>query len=119
MKALRAEPLKASSLRLENIAEPSPEEGAVLVRAVALGICGTDRDIVASEFGSPPPGHRRLVLGHESLGVVIDTPVGTGLRTGDLVVGFVRRPDPVPCACCADGEWDRCTNGGFTEHGVK
>ena len=91
----------------------------MLVRAVALGICGTDRDIIAGEFGSPPPGHKRLVLGHESLGVVMEAPPDSGLRTGDLVVGFVRRPDPVPCACCAAGEWDRCTNGGFTEHGVK
>jgi glucose 1-dehydrogenase len=119
MNALMVEPLRASSLRVENIAEPSPEQGAVLVRAAALGICGTDRDIIAGAFGSSPPGHKRLVLGHESLGFVEEAPPGSGVRTGDLVVGFVRRPDPVPCACCAAGEWDRCTNGGFTEHGVK
>jgi glucose 1-dehydrogenase len=31
----------------------------------------------------------------------------------------VRRPDPVPCACCAKGEWDMCRNGQYTERGIK
>jgi threonine dehydrogenase-like Zn-dependent dehydrogenase len=119
MKALMVEPRTASSLRMEDIAEPSPQQGDVLVRAVALGICGTDRDIIGGEYGSPPPGHRGLVLGHESLGIVEDAPAHGGVRPGDLVVAFVRMPDPLPCACCAAGEWDRCRNGGFTEHGVK
>ncbi|HEY7868614.1 MAG TPA: theronine dehydrogenase, partial [Methylomirabilota bacterium] len=38
---------------------------------------------------------------------------------GDLVVGIVRRPDPVPCVSCAAGEWDMCRNGRYTEHGIK
>ena len=31
----------------------------------------------------------------------------------------MRRPDPVPCASCAAGEWDMCRNGQYTEHGIK
>lgn len=42
-----------------------------------------------------------------------------GLQAGDLIVGIVRRPDPVPCGSCAVGEWDMCRNGLFTERGVK
>jgi hypothetical protein len=42
-----------------------------------------------------------------------------GLRNGDLVVGIVRRHDPVPCANCAVGEWDMCRNGQYTERGIK
>ena len=38
---------------------------------------------------------------------------------GDHVVGIVRRPDPTPCANCAVGEWDMCSNGGYTERGIK
>ena len=38
---------------------------------------------------------------------------------GDLVVGIVRRPDPVPCPNCAVGEWDMCRNGQYTERGIK
>ena len=40
-------------------------------------------------------------------------------RRGDLVVGIVRRPDPVPCPACAAGEWDMCRNGQYTERGIK
>jgi threonine dehydrogenase-like Zn-dependent dehydrogenase len=60
----------------------------------------------------------RLVLGHESLGRVID-PGGSALEQDDLVVGIVRRPDPVPCPNCAVGEWDMCRNGQYTERGIK
>jgi glucose 1-dehydrogenase len=35
------------------------------------------------------------------------------------VAGIVRRPDPVPCPCCAQGEWDMCRNGQYTERGIK
>ena len=43
----------------------------------------------------------------------------SSLKAGDLVVGIVRRPDPVPCPNCAVGEWDMCRNGGYTERGIK
>jgi threonine dehydrogenase-like Zn-dependent dehydrogenase len=59
------------------------------------------------------------VLGHENLGRVLESPEGSGLSAGDLVVGFVRRPDPEPCAACAVGEWDMCRNGQYVEHGIK
>ena len=41
------------------------------------------------------------------------------MSPGDLVVGIVRRPDPVPCANCAVLEWDFCRNGRYTERGIK
>jgi threonine dehydrogenase-like Zn-dependent dehydrogenase len=50
---------------------------------------------------------------------VVDPGPGGGLRKGDLVVGIVRRPDPVPCPNCAVGEWDMCRNGLYTERGIK
>jgi glucose 1-dehydrogenase len=59
------------------------------------------------------------VLGHESLGRVVDPGPGGALAKGDLVVGIVRRPDPVPCPNCAVGEWDMCRNGRYTERGIK
>jgi threonine dehydrogenase-like Zn-dependent dehydrogenase len=86
---------------------------------IALGVCGTDREIVAGEYGWSPPGGERLVLGHESLGQVSEAPVESGLRPGDLVVGIVRRPDPQPCPCCARGEFDMCRNGRYRERGIK
>ena len=90
-----------------------------MVRAVSLGICGTDREIVEGLYGWAPPSAQRLILGHESLGRVEHAPSGSGFAEGDLVVGIVRRPDPVPCAACAAGEWDMCRNGQYTERGIK
>ncbi len=50
---------------------------------------------------------------------MIEAPAETGFSAGDLVVGIVRRPDPVPCPACAAGDWDMCTNGRYTERGIK
>jgi threonine dehydrogenase-like Zn-dependent dehydrogenase len=59
------------------------------------------------------------VIGHESLGIVEAAPAGCGVEAGDVVVGIVRRPDPIPCPSCAAGEWDMCSNGRYTERGIK
>jgi threonine dehydrogenase-like Zn-dependent dehydrogenase len=59
------------------------------------------------------------VLFHESLGRVTDAPAGSGFSAGDLVVGIVRRPDPVPCLPCSQDQWDFCRNGQYTERGIK
>ena len=119
MKALTVIPLTKDSARLEDIDEPPESDGPVLVQTLAVGICGTDIEILSGEYGWPPPGRDRLVLGHESLGQVIEAPTGGDLAKGDYVVGIVRRPDPVPCANCAVNEWDFCRNGLYTERGIK
>ncbi len=119
MRALTVAPGTANSAKVEDIPEPPESDGAVLVRALALGVCGTDREIVSGSYGWAPPGQKRLVIGHESLGKVQEAPAGCGFTAGDLVVGIVRRPDPVPCPCCAVGEWDMCRNGRYTERGIK
>jgi glucose 1-dehydrogenase len=119
MKAITVEPKKPGTAQLEEIPEPDAHDGSVLVEAVAVGVCGTDIEIVEGKYGWAPPGKARLVLGHESLGRVVDPGPRSGFRKGDLVVGIVRRPDPVPCPNCAVGEWDMCRNGGYTERGIK
>jgi threonine dehydrogenase-like Zn-dependent dehydrogenase len=119
MKAITVEPKKPGTVRCEEIPEPEAHEGSVLVEAIAVGVCGTDVEITEGKYGWPPPGKMRLVLGHESLGRVIDPGPAGGLKKGDLVVGIVRRPDPVPCPNCAVGEWDMCRNGRYTERGIK
>jgi glucose 1-dehydrogenase len=119
MKAITVEPKKPNTARLEDVPEPGEREGSVLVESIAVGVCGTDVEIVEGKYGWAPPGKTRLVLGHESLGRVIDPGVSTSLKQGDLVVGIVRRSDPVPCPNCAVGEWDMCRNGQYTERGIK
>ena len=119
MKAITVEAKQPETARLEDIPEPELRDGSVLVEAIAVGVCGTDVEIVEGKYGWAPPGKKRLVLGHESLGRVLDPGPAGGLKKGDLVVGIVRRPDPVPCPNCAVGEWDMCRNGQYTERGIK
>jgi glucose 1-dehydrogenase len=119
VRALTVRPGVADSLALTDLPEPPPTDGTVLVDGVAVGLCGTDVEIVAAQYGQAPPGSDLLVLGHENLGRVAEAPDGSGLVAGDLVVGIVRRPDPVPCPPCGAGEWDMCRNGQYTEHGIK
>ncbi len=118
MKAVTVMPGTAGSARLEEVPEPDPALGSVLVEALAAGICGTDAEIASGSYGWAPPGRDRLILGHESLGRVAD-PGPSGFAVGDHVVGIVRRPDPAPCPNCAVGEWDMCSNGRYTERGIK
>jgi glucose 1-dehydrogenase len=119
MRAITVTPGQQGSIALTEMPEPPDEDGPILVRTMAIGICGTDLEIINGEYGSPPPGRDHLIIGHESLGQVIQAPPGTGFAPGDLAVGIVRRPDPVPCPACAAGQWDMCTNGQYTERGIK
>jgi len=119
MRALTVRPGVKDSLTLTDLPEPPESDGPILVETIAVGLCGTDVEIVNAEYGEAPPGSDVLALGHENLGRVIAAPPDAGVAAGDLVVGIVRRPDPEPCAACRMGEWDMCRNGRYTEHGIK
>jgi len=119
MRALTVIPLQKNSLAVLDVPDPEPGEGDLLVDGLAVGVCGTDKEIARGEYGWAPSGAERLVIGHESLGRVSQAPSGRGFAPGDLVVGVVRRPDPVPCGACAHGQFDMCRNGQYTERGIK
>jgi glucose 1-dehydrogenase len=87
MRALTVIPGKKGSVELSDVAEPSVDDGAVVVQTTSVGVCGTDLEIANGEYGTAPAGQERLIIGHESLGHVLDAPAGFGLSTGDLVVG--------------------------------
>jgi hypothetical protein len=119
MRALTVQPGTAGTTAIDDMPDPTPADDQLLVEGLAIGVCGTDREIIAGNYGWAPPGRDRLVLGHESLGRVRHAPPGSDLHDGDLIVGVVRRPDPVPCGACAHGEFDMCRNGHYTERGIK
>jgi threonine dehydrogenase-like Zn-dependent dehydrogenase len=93
----------------------------VRIRSLEVGVCGTDREICTFVYGSPPDGFDYLVLGHESLGEVIEVGDGVSrLKPGDLVVPSVRRPCPHEhCLPCREDKQDFCFTGDFTERGIK
>ncbi len=87
-------------LRVEDVKEPEPGPGEVLVEMRACGVCGSDLMDWYLEPRAP------LVLGHEPSGVVLE--VGEGverLRPGDRV--FVHHH--VACLSC-----HYCTHGSYT-----
>jgi S-(hydroxymethyl)glutathione dehydrogenase/alcohol dehydrogenase len=64
-----------------DLADPGPQD--VVVRMVAVGICGTDLHQVKGEWQRPTP----MVLGHEGAGIVEWTgDAVAGLAVGDEVV---------------------------------
>jgi threonine dehydrogenase-like Zn-dependent dehydrogenase len=93
----------------------------VKLRMLEVGVCGTDREICHFHYGTPPEGFEFLVLGHESLGEVVETGSGvTRVRCGDLVTPMVRHACPhADCAACRSGRQDFCYTGDFQERGIK
>src|SRR5579863_5703006 len=91
------------------------------IRILEVGVCGTDKEICSFHYGTPPPGFDYLVLGHESLGAVVEVgSAAAGLAPGDLVVTMVRRPcSRSGCAPCRHDRQDFCVTGEFTERGIK
>ena len=121
MKAIAVTPRKRT-VEIINQAEPqifSPTD--VKLRMLEAGVCGTDREICAFEYGTPPAGCEQLVIGHESLGEVIETgPKVTRVKAGDLVVPMVRRPClHDDCVACRADRQDFCFTGEFQERGIK
>lgn len=119
MRALTVLPGTPHSLRVLDMPDPRPSPDELLVTGVAVGVCGTDREIADGLYGWAPPDQDRLILGHESLGRVVRTVTDSEFAVDDLVAGVVRRPDPAPCGACARGEFDMCRNGRYTERGIK
>lgn len=119
MRALTVAPGQKRSLAVQDVPDLEPGEGQLLVDGIAVGVCGTDREIADGDYGWAPPGRDRLVIGHESFGRVRSAPQRSDFVAGDLVVGVVRRPDPVPCGACARGQFDMCRNDQYTERGIK
>lgn len=109
-------------LALLDIPEPAVRAPTdVLARVLEVGVCGTDREIAAFEYGTPPDGEGHLIMGHECLAEVVEVGAGVdGLAPGDLVVPMVRRPCTVQaCAPCRSGRADYCTTGAYRERGIQ
>ena len=121
MKAIAVTPQKRK-VEIINQAEPkilSPTD--VKLRMLEAGVCGTDKEICAFEYGTPPSGSEQLVIGHESLGEVVEIgPKVTRVKVGDFVVPMVRRPCRHDyCVACRADRQDFCFTGDFQERGIK
>jgi D-arabinose 1-dehydrogenase-like Zn-dependent alcohol dehydrogenase len=59
MRALTVVPGHQDSLSLDEVDEPDPGWGTILAEGLAVGVCGTDREIVASPSGGSARRRRR------------------------------------------------------------
>ena len=86
-------------LVIEDLVDPRPHAGEVLVEVAACGVCHSDLHVMRGEIPFPLPA----VLGHEVAGTVIEIGIGvTGHHVGDRVVcSFI-----MPCGFCR-----RCLSG--------
>jgi len=116
---VRALTITTAGPGIAELGEPTGSGSELVVDGLLLGVCGTDRGLVARGSERPPAGQDFLVLGHESLGRVRTAPAGSRFAPGDLVTALVRRPDPVPCPACAAGQLDLCDNGQLVERGIR
>jgi 2-desacetyl-2-hydroxyethyl bacteriochlorophyllide A dehydrogenase len=90
----------ANDIRLEEAPLPVPEDGDIVVRVRASGICATD---VKTLLGQGLPKNLPTILGHEVAGEVSALGKGVqGIAAGDRVTVY-------PIAVC--GECDYCLHG--------
>jgi threonine dehydrogenase-like Zn-dependent dehydrogenase len=121
MKAIAVFPEQRQVKLIDTQAPTLSADSQVRLRMLEVGICGTDKEICSFQYGTAPKGSDHFILGHESLGEVVE--VGSavrGPRVGDLVVPTVRRPCPhESCIACRQGRQDFCYTGDFLERGIK
>jgi len=121
---MRAVAVVPGTREVRVVQEPMPRivlAGDVKLRILDVGVCGTDREICTFEYGTPPTGSDHLVIGHESLGEIVEVgPEAGGVGMGDLVVPMVRRPcHHAHCRACRAGRQDFCFTGDIRERGIK
>ena len=122
MKAIAVARDRNGGARLVDLPVPTlddvPGGGGVLVRVLRVGVDGTDKEILAGEYGAPPPDADFLITGHESFGVVEAVgPAVRGLAPGDYVVATVRRPGS--SLYDAIGTYDMTTDDTYFERGIN
>ena len=100
----------------QEIPDPSPAPGQILIRVKTCGVCRTDLHIVDGELAQPK---LPLVPGHEIIGEVVETGPGvSGFRTGQRVgvpwLGYTCGR----CRYCLRGQENLCESPGFTGYTI-
>jgi succinate semialdehyde reductase (NADPH) len=103
-----------SPLIIEDIPQPAPRQGEVLIKVTACGVCHSDLHVIKGELPYPTP----TVLGHETSGIVVEVAANvTNVKPGDRVVSTFILPCG-RCPACNRGRDDLCENF-FSIHRAK
>jgi len=105
-------PIETSPLRSLDIEKPSPRAGEILVRVRACGVCRTDLHVAEGELA---PKHRRMIPGHEVVGVVDAIGEGCSRFPVGARVGIAwLRETCGQCSYCVRDRENLCINARFT-----
>jgi S-(hydroxymethyl)glutathione dehydrogenase/alcohol dehydrogenase len=92
-------------LEIEEIDIDGPQEGEVMLRNVATGVCHTDAFTLT---GEDPEGIFPAVLGHEGGAIVEEIGAGvTSIKVGDHVIPLYT-PECGECNFCTSGKTNLC-----------
>jgi propanol-preferring alcohol dehydrogenase len=94
------------TLRVDDIDDPAPGRGQVLVRIHAAGVCGTDLHILD---GMIKPDPYPMTLGHEAAGIVESVGEGVALTPGTSVAIY-NKIFCGRCEQCLRGRTNICDN---------
>ena len=108
--------IEGSPLEYGEVGEPELEEGGLLIKVAACGICHTDLHIIEAEL---PPQKTPLIPGHEIVGRVAKVgPSVSRFHLGDRVgVPWLHRTCGT-CRYCKNGQENLCESAQFTGYHV-
>ena len=107
------------------IDQPEPKiatPNQVKLRMIEAGVCGTDREICAFEYGTPPPGSKQLIILSATNLLVKSSRSAPGSRGSRPAIWSYRWCAGLAhdyCMACRAGRQDFCFTGDFTERGIK
>jgi alcohol dehydrogenase, propanol-preferring len=118
---------RVSDLSVENhplkkarLPDPQPEEGQILIKVLACGVCHTEIDEIE---GRTPPASYPVVPGHQAIGRVVEA--SGNIRVGERVGVAWIWSSCGSCVYCASGRENLCgsflatgrdVNGGYAEY---
>jgi alcohol dehydrogenase, propanol-preferring len=108
--------VETNPLEFRDVPAPLPQQGEVLVRVRACGVCRTDLHVIEGEL---PPRKSPVIPGHQVVGVVEQQGKNArrfaiGARVG---IAWLHRTDGT-CEYCRSGAENLCDNPVFTGYTV-
>lgn len=111
-------PIEQSPLSIENVTDPRPGQGEVLLRVRACGVCRSNLHMIEGDWMPQTPTHFPIIPGHEVVGEVLDI----GDMVANVALGDRVGVQPLWSTCghcehCLTGAEQRCRNRQITgEH---
>ena len=102
-------------IRIESRDVPERRPGDVLVRVLAVGVCGSDVHYYRHAQIGEARIEKPLILGHEASGVVMEADEDGRLAVGQRVAIEPHRPCS-HCRECLAGRYNMCRNVEFLAH---